>query len=130
MDVTSSHMCNLYTDVILRHLKDYPGVNVQGHNLTDIQCDDDKVLIATIVQGFPDAVPSRGGQCYHKSNGTPTGGRGHDNARSRAKDPFWEGCGSELTEPSTSFNNQWACSVCRVAEMPGRYAVIGKPTSG
>ena len=79
--------------------------------------------------GQSDCFPSRGEECYHKNNITPRRGRGLDNARNWAKDPFWEGSGPDLAELRTVLNNQLACSVCHVAEMPGRDAANVKPTS-
>ena len=34
-------MFNLYSDVILKTLEDFPGLNLHGHNLTDIRYADD-----------------------------------------------------------------------------------------
>ena len=46
---------------------------------------------------FPDFVPSRIGECYHKNNIIPRERRGHNNARSSANDPFWEENGTEIS---------------------------------
>ena len=44
--VMSPHLFNIYSEMILRNLENYPGVKINGENINNIRYADDTVLIA------------------------------------------------------------------------------------
>jgi hypothetical protein len=44
---------SLYSEIIMRHITDMPGISIGGHNINNLRYADDTILIATNEKDLP-----------------------------------------------------------------------------